>query len=97
MFNKSKKDSISIDQLKPGDIFLEYASGGHRAIRFAQIFFNSTKIKYSNYVHGGIIISDTELMHADGGNNLDINDIDDVLSYNEYYIFRNYSGPLKKV
>ena len=83
-----KKGEINRFDLKPGDIFLEYDSLEHTGIRFAQKIFSPNNIGNSNFVHGGIILDNKKLIHADGSPNLHVEDINDLLDHKKYYIFR---------
>lgn len=91
-----KNGNISRFALKAGDIFLEYDNQKHQGIRFAQKILNPTYIKYSNFVHGGIILSNTELIHADGSDDLQTEQINDLLDHKEYRIFRAKNEDLVK-
>lgn len=88
-----KSPKISRNELLPGDIFIEYDNVRHKNIRYGQRITGS--IRYSNFVHGGIIDVDPNwLIHSNGFS--DINDrgrldkdyVDQVLDHKEYRKFR---------
>ncbi len=84
---KPEKDTIDRFKLKAGDIFIEYDNSGHKAIRYAQRLTGN--IKYSNFVHGGIVDpSNVNIIHATGADKLTRRAINSLLDHKEYRIYR---------
>lgn len=84
---KPIKNTINRSELKAGDIFIEYDSDHHKVIRYAQRL--SGNIRYSNFVHGGIVDStNTHVIHSSGSDKLTRRKIDSLLDHKEYRIYR---------
>ncbi len=92
-FHAGKINRIS---LAAGDIFIQYNSSfKHNPVKLPQ--FLTGNAQFSSFTHGGLIVSNTELIHAGAPNNVDIAGetplhrdlIENIFnSKREYHIFR---------
>lgn len=89
------KNCINRISLSQGDIFLIYDDFKypnehtrlHRLLRGGQLITTGRR-QESHFIHGGIIVSDKLLIHTTGGESLECEAIEEVLSQQKYYIFR---------